>query len=237
MKIPIAATRLVMSRLFRLPWLGAVFAVVLVAGALGGVAIAQIDSGDAYTGCLTDGGSINKVAIGNEPLKPCPEDQTEIGWNQTGPQGPAGLSRAFGTGNGDTVFRPGDPPLDFMALDLPAGNYVFNMDMTVYPELLYDDAGNPFLGPGGEVECRLFEEATDGSRVDLTGSKFGTFDPSIQGPEEGLANFALTAIFGHIPEETRLVLVCQHNLGERIDILSANWTAIAVDALEYQPSP
>lgn len=75
MKIPIAATRLVMSRLFRLPWLGAVFAVVLVAGALGGVAIAQIDSGDAYTGCLTDGGSINKVAIGNEPLNPCPQDQ------------------------------------------------------------------------------------------------------------------------------------------------------------------
>jgi hypothetical protein len=31
--------------------------------------------------------------------------------------------------------------------------------------------------------------------------------------------------------------LCQHNLGERIDILSANWTAIAVDALEYQPSP
>jgi hypothetical protein len=77
----------------------------------------------------------------------------------------------------------------------------------------------------------------DGRRVDLTGIKIGDFAASVDGPEEGLENFAFTAIFGHHPEDTRLVLVCQHEMGERIDILSANWTAIAVDAVEHQPSP
>jgi hypothetical protein len=244
MKIPIRPTptgrRGIMSKLFRLPWLAPALVVVLVAGALGGVAVAQLDGGNEYSGCLSSGGSINKVALGSEPLMPCSDHQTEISWNQTGPPGPpgpSGLSQAFATGNEDTVFAPGDPPVDFMVLDLPAGNYVFNIDMTAYPELLFDEEGDPFPGPGGLVNCRMFEEAADGSRVDLTSIKVGDFAASVDGSEEGLENFAFTVPFPDHPENTRLVLVCQHEIDERVDILSAHWTAFAVDTLDIQPPP
>jgi hypothetical protein len=68
-----------------------VSALVLAIGAIGvGVAGAQA-TGDSYTGCLK-GGTLTKVAIGSEPLSPCPPSATEISWNETGQQGPPGSS-------------------------------------------------------------------------------------------------------------------------------------------------
>ena len=64
---------------------------VLVLGVIGGVALAQsAGGGDVYTGCLTAEGMISKVSIGTEPAEACAEGETQITWNQTGPQGERG---------------------------------------------------------------------------------------------------------------------------------------------------
>ena len=60
---------------------GLVAALVVVIGAFGiGVASGQT-TGHSYTACLK-GGTLTKVAIGSEPLSPCPQSATEISWNQ-----------------------------------------------------------------------------------------------------------------------------------------------------------
>lgn len=43
----------------------------LIAASIGGTALAQTGGGEEYTGCLTPGGLITRVAEGNEPSKPC----------------------------------------------------------------------------------------------------------------------------------------------------------------------
>jgi len=44
----------------------------------------EIALADTLTGCLTLGGRIVKVAVGNEPGKPCGACQTQVSWNQNG---------------------------------------------------------------------------------------------------------------------------------------------------------
>lgn len=57
----------------------------------GGVVMAQGGSGtDSFTGCLTNGGSLTKVAVGDEPAKPCKGNQLQVTWSQTGPPGAPG---------------------------------------------------------------------------------------------------------------------------------------------------
>ena len=51
---------------------------------------AQTTDDRKYTGCLTNGGSIINVAIGEQPAKPCSVNQIEIAWNETGPKGEDG---------------------------------------------------------------------------------------------------------------------------------------------------
>jgi hypothetical protein len=43
-----------------------------------------------FTGCLTNGGSIVKVAIGDVPQSPCIGSQLQISWNAQGPKGDKG---------------------------------------------------------------------------------------------------------------------------------------------------
>ncbi len=65
-------------------------ATAMIVGMLGtivvsGVAVATSHtSGDTYTGCLTNSGNLNNVAVGNDPTKPCQGNSTQISWNQTG---------------------------------------------------------------------------------------------------------------------------------------------------------
>lgn len=44
-----------------------------------------------FTGCLTTGGTLVRVAVGVEPLRPCTPNQTEVTWNQQGPAGAPGV--------------------------------------------------------------------------------------------------------------------------------------------------
>jgi hypothetical protein len=70
----------------------------LIAGSVlvAGFAIAQSGTGDQYTGCLTKKGEIESVAIGTEPAQSCGKKDTQISWNQTGPQGLPGANGLVG---------------------------------------------------------------------------------------------------------------------------------------------
>jgi len=75
----------------RLTLLGLTMALLVASG----VAVATNHS-DTYTGCLTAGGSVINVAIGSDPAQMCGGNQTQISWNETGPQGPQGVPGAQG---------------------------------------------------------------------------------------------------------------------------------------------
>ena len=77
------------------PGVIAAIAAVLIAA---GVAVAQSSGNDnVYTGCLTDHNVILKVSIGDEPAEPCAEGETQVSWNQSGPEGPQGEAGPAGS--------------------------------------------------------------------------------------------------------------------------------------------
>ena len=78
-------------------WVGTV---LLVAG---GIAVAG-GPGAVYTGCLTNGGELIKVAIDTEPAGGCSGQQVEVSWNETGPPGPVGPQ-----GDPGPIGAQGDP--------------------------------------------------------------------------------------------------------------------------------
>lgn len=80
------------ASLKRATLLGPLSAVMLLGGLLS-AATAQEEPVE-YTGCLTPGGDITNVAIGDAPLKDCKGNSIEIHWNEIGPpgeQGPQGI--------------------------------------------------------------------------------------------------------------------------------------------------
>ena len=93
-----------LSRLFKLPWLGVVVVFLLAAGMLGGFAMAQTE-GDQYTGCLAANGNLNKVAVGDQPATPCKPNQTQITWNAKGEQGDPGPAGPQGPPGPATDFE------------------------------------------------------------------------------------------------------------------------------------
>lgn len=236
----------------------------LVLALSGGVTVAAWGgggSGDTLTGCLGPGGVITAVAIGDEPLSQCERNQVEVSWSKgVSPEEFTQLaervaqleeqstpSKAFSTGALETTFEPGDPAVDLMALDLPAGDYVFYVTMHAIPEALFDPDGKPIgFAPGGVVECRFFEEAADGTRRDLTEVKHGVFGATAVGTfplrEPGAdapfvqsawdANYVWT--HGDHPDDTTVVAVCQHTFGEQIRV-QASWVAVSVDTWEPVP--
>lgn len=73
---------------------------VIAVVAFSGVAYGEMH-GMTYTGCLNNGGNINKVAVGESPAKPCEDDQMQISWNAEGQPGVIGLAnKNCGPGDG-----------------------------------------------------------------------------------------------------------------------------------------
>lgn len=65
----------------------------------GGVVYANAQ-GEMFTGCLTPGGDLKNVALGDGPAGECKGNSFEVSWNvqgPTGPQGPAGPEGPPGT--------------------------------------------------------------------------------------------------------------------------------------------
>lgn len=72
-------------------------AITFTLGASLAAAVALATTPDqTYTGCIDNGGDLYNVAVGSEPLKSCGPKHTQISWNETGPQGPAGLQGPAG---------------------------------------------------------------------------------------------------------------------------------------------
>ena len=79
--------------LFRSRWLTLMAGLILGFTMVAAVAIAQPEPDDTvYTGCLTQGGNLVDVAVGEEPRNPpCNPNQETISWNAQGPRGAQGL--------------------------------------------------------------------------------------------------------------------------------------------------
>ena len=77
-----------MSRLSKLPWMGATFAVMLLVGVMAGAAIAD-NGGDVFYACEKDGNIVSgSVMVNEEPT--CKGGKTLVSWSSDGPQGPVG---------------------------------------------------------------------------------------------------------------------------------------------------
>jgi hypothetical protein len=202
-----------------------VFVVVIALLAFGGKVVAAIDNGNIYTGCLNPGGNILKVAIGDEPAKPCVDDQLQISWSAEGPQGPPGahgLSQGYMTDLGDVILNPDDPAKELMVLILPPGNYISNI--TVHGSY-YPDGGFP-KDTHAYLDC--FVEANGEM-------KSGHFGNNLQGVEAVVFTFGFT-----LNEESEVITSCVIDSiaddSQVVTIHRSNWTAIQVDNLIRQPS-
>ncbi len=81
-------------RLFRWRLLTLITGLVVAFTVLGAVALAQSERDETvYTGCLHKAGVLRKVAVGDEPIRKCNRNETQMSWNAQGPvglQGPPG---------------------------------------------------------------------------------------------------------------------------------------------------
>lgn len=137
--------------------------VVVLFGALLSAASAE-DPDVTYTGCLTDGGSIIKVAIGEEPRQQCQGNQIEMSWNMSGPEGPAGPEGPVGPqgepgpegaqgeqgppGEQGEQGEPGPPgEVGFLGQFCPSGEWVAGFtlegDMVCSGDVDFDEDGFP----------------------------------------------------------------------------------------------
>lgn len=93
----------------RIHLLSPMIAVLLLFGLVGSTSSSRSGSaGDAtFTGCLSTNGRVSNVAIGDEPRRRCKRRQTEIHWNQSGPQG---LQGSQGPAGLPGVQGPAGPP-------------------------------------------------------------------------------------------------------------------------------
>jgi hypothetical protein len=83
-------------------------AVGLVLGA-SAVAVGEAPP-NQYTACLTKDGLITRVALGEAPARACAKTETEINWNEQGPQGQQGATGEPGLqGEPGAKGDPGEP--------------------------------------------------------------------------------------------------------------------------------
>ena len=91
------------------------WAILTAAFVLGGVligsgeAFAQSGEGNTYTGCLSRWGVIFRVAIGDEPARPCGWKQTEISWSESGGGAPGPQGEQGEPGPAGPQGDPGPP--------------------------------------------------------------------------------------------------------------------------------
>jgi hypothetical protein len=162
-----------------------VFSGALVAGSVfaTGFVIGESESGNQYTGCLTKLGQITRVAIGSEPLRPCRNMQTQISWNQTGPQvapGPPGPEATTTTLPADRpvtvtiqVFTKDDP----QGSDYPVSVWVECRDRllnrTDVPYQVFDSSAGPAGGPAVGVSFDLRSDLQTGCSAGVSPTPSG----------------------------------------------------------------
>jgi hypothetical protein len=219
-----------------------IFGVIIALLAFGGTALALMENGNTtYTGCLNPGGNIHSVAIGDEPARPCVDDQLQISWNSEGPQGPPGVSEAWATDKcmsygceEPDILTPDSGWKNIWFMDLPEGSYVLNVSIFAHPPVIFDDENYPIgRGPGGSLDCAFFSQKDD-EYTDLTGIKTPGFGNGITDRKSTALTHGL-----ELDSDTRFVLRCQFDPDsvnqeledQKIQILGASGTAIKVDQL------
>ena len=65
---------------------------ILLALSLVGGTMAQTPPADSVTGCISNGGALNKVALGSAPANPCNGAEKQVTWKL---QNPSSTSGAF----------------------------------------------------------------------------------------------------------------------------------------------
>lgn len=132
-------------------------AVLFVAG---GVALVtgQADS-QKFTACLTAGGALVSVALGDDPARPCSFGQTEVSWNQEGPPAPpaGGVPRLTLYNHlCNEVLLPGAAPVDVMTLVVPPGSWLAHISIQA-GGLGPCGGGDPLEGLSltGDYDCAL----------------------------------------------------------------------------------
>jgi hypothetical protein len=112
---------------------------VAVVAAVGLVALpTEIALADTLTGCLTSGGRIVKVAVGNEPVKPCGAHQTKVSWDQNGGSQPMIVV------DSQTPPKPVGPALR-------AGGATAEIAFSFEGEIYWLSASPSTLGPTGSI--------------------------------------------------------------------------------------
>jgi hypothetical protein len=203
-----------------------IFIVLVALLAIGGTVVAAMENSNTYTGCLNIGGNLHSIAIGDEPARPCVDDQLQIQWNAEGRQGPPGkpgVSQGYSTNNGDVELVPSEGPKKIMLLTLPAGDYISNI--TIHASYFPND-----LFPKDEqasIDCHT--QTMDGN------GRSGNFGTALQ----GLAATSLTYAI-NLTEESDVFAYCEIGSiaddSQIVTVHRANWTAIQIDNLIKQPS-
>lgn len=167
--------------------------VVLAMVAVGGAALAS-SPGDTYTGCLTTGGKIISVAIGSQPANDCVNQQTQVSWNETGPQGPPGPVGPQGAqGDPGPAGPQGDPgPAGPQGDPGPAGAD----GLGGYETVTVSEEVAPFEASGLAVaQCPAGKVATGGggSTVFTTAAALTGAGPSIYDSDGRVVGWAVSA--------------------------------------------
>jgi hypothetical protein len=124
------------------------FAALLVVG--GSVAFGG--GTNTYTGCLKSNGELSKVAIGTSPSSACGISETQVSWNEQGPEGPVGPQGdpgPAGPAGEDSVWLKGiGDPTPALGSD---GDFYMNLTTgaVFHKEAGVWLAGPSFVGPQG----------------------------------------------------------------------------------------
>ena len=117
---------------------------------------------ESFTGCLTAGGTLTRLAVGDEPAQPCSDGQMEISWNSA--KIPVIDERpSLSTHLCNAMLLPGDAPLDVMVLEIPEGDWMGTISIQT-GGLGPCGGGDPLEGQwlDGDFDCTLTGIATGG---------------------------------------------------------------------------
>lgn len=181
---------------------------VLLIAAIAGVTWAWAqDNGTVYYACVNNNSGAIKVFMEETP---CSTSETPISWNQTGPPGPSGLSKAYAASQ-DTTILTGEP-LEGLQLTLPAGNFINTVVLSAAAREGVD---------GGYLACG-----------------FSNYGPGIVGgslPQNDVRTFSRTFRTSVANDDTLVWFSCDPQVDEGyIELYWAEWTVIQVDSVDYQ---
>ena len=177
---------------------------------------------ESFTGCLTAGGTLVRLAVGDEPAQPCSESQTEISWNSA--DIPVIDERpGLYTHLCNAILLPGGGPVDVMVLEIPEGDWMATISIQT-GGLGPCGGGHPLEGQSldGNFDCTLTGIATGGHPASSRVGEFRTIAWS-----EPIS----------LNETTTVAVTCQffEGSGDGATLSVGDFSVIPVIGVESQP--